>query len=198
LGKPLGELLKQAGIIPDFRYSADVPGTTLMSNHRRADGADIYFVANRGTNFCNATCTFRVSGKVPELWHPDTGKIEGQAIYQESNDGGTAMPLHLDPFGSVFVVFRPPAAPSQQVTAVKRDGMDLTAANVVQLRRESDGKLAAAAREPGSYALKEGKPDPAGRLTFTTYMPFKKGSPLLESGLLGPVMLRTETWMELK
>jgi len=360
-GKPLGELLKQAGIIPDFRYSADVPGTTLMFNHRQAEGSDIYFVANRGTNFCNATCTFRVSGKVPELWHPDTGRIESQSIYQASKDGGTDVPLRLDPFGSVFVVFCPPAgAPAQQVTAVKRDGMDLTAANVVQLRRESGGKLAAAAREPGSYALamadgstrtfsvaklpepqllagpweltfppnwgapervvlpelaswtghsdagvryfsgtasyhkrvtvpesatgagqrtildlgrvknlaqvfvngrdcgvlwkepfsvditdalragdndleiritnlwpnrmigdeqlpadplrdkewrrwkawpqwlKEGKPDPTGRLTFTTYMPFKKDSPLLESGLLGPVMLRTETWMELK
>jgi len=29
-------------------------------------------------------------------------------------------------------------------------------------------------------------------------MPFTKDSPLLESGLLGPVMLRTETRIELK
>lgn len=37
--------------------------------------------------------------------------------------------------------------------------------------------------------LLEGKPSPAGRHTFATYRVWKKGSPLQESGLLGPVRL---------
>ena len=37
--------------------------------------------------------------------------------------------------------------------------------------------------------LKEGKPSPTGRITFTTWRHFTKDSPLLPSGLLGPVML---------
>ena len=38
--------------------------------------------------------------------------------------------------------------------------------------------------------LLEGKPSPTGRLTFTTWKHWTKDSPLLESGLLGPVTLR--------
>ncbi|WP_041615994.1 glycosyl hydrolase [Spirosoma linguale] len=38
---------------------------------------------------------------------------------------------------------------------------------------------------------KEGKPKPAdGRVTFTTWKHYKKDSPLLDSGLIGPVMLK--------
>src|SRR5262249_34436287 len=39
--------------------------------------------------------------------------------------------------------------------------------------------------------LVEGKPSPTGRFTFTTWHHLDKSSPLLESGLLGPVMLRS-------
>jgi hypothetical protein len=38
---------------------------------------------------------------------------------------------------------------------------------------------------------KEGRPQPAGgRVVFTTWKHYSKGSPLLESGLIGPVLLR--------
>ena len=36
----------------------------------------------------------------------------------------------------------------------------------------------------------EGKPSPSGRIAFTTWKAWEKDSPLLESGLLGPVVLR--------
>ena len=39
--------------------------------------------------------------------------------------------------------------------------------------------------------LLEGKPSPSGRLTFTSWRLWKKDEPLLESGLLGPVVLRS-------
>ncbi len=40
--------------------------------------------------------------------------------------------------------------------------------------------------------LLEGKPQPGARVTFTTYNPHKADTPLLPSGLLGPVELRTQ------
>ena len=39
--------------------------------------------------------------------------------------------------------------------------------------------------------LQDGKPSPTGRFTFTSWRLWKKDDPLLESGLLGPVILRS-------
>jgi hypothetical protein len=39
--------------------------------------------------------------------------------------------------------------------------------------------------------LLDGKPSPTGRFTFATWHFYNKDSPLLESGLIGPVTLRT-------
>jgi hypothetical protein len=39
--------------------------------------------------------------------------------------------------------------------------------------------------------LLEGRPSPTGRYTFSTWRLWTKDSPLLESGLLGPVRLAT-------
>ncbi len=50
-------------------------------------------------------CTFRVKGKTPELWNPETGEMHDCPVYR-SVDGGTEVPVSLQPQGSVFVVFR--------------------------------------------------------------------------------------------
>lgn len=42
---------------------------------------------------------------------------------------------------------------------------------------------------------REGKPSPNGRLTFTTWHHWTKDSKLIESGLIGPVSLRTAEWV---
>jgi len=49
-----------------------------------------------------------VTGKEAELWHADTGTRE-PASFRIAN-GRTTVPLHLEPWGAVFVVFRKPAA----------------------------------------------------------------------------------------
>jgi hypothetical protein len=46
--------------------------------------------------------------------------------------------------------------------------------------------------------LLDGKPSPTGRLAFATWKHWTKDSPLLESGLLGPVVLRTFSQVEAK
>src|SRR5208283_4154170 len=48
--------------------------------------------------------SFRVTGKAPELWHPDTDRVE--PVSYKIADGRTTVPLHLEPWGTVFVVFR--------------------------------------------------------------------------------------------
>jgi hypothetical protein len=52
-----------------------------------------------------ATPRFRVSGKTPELWWPDSGYMQPAALFR-SHDGLTQLSFALEPSGSVFVVFR--------------------------------------------------------------------------------------------
>jgi hypothetical protein len=68
-------------------------------------------------------CTFRIKGKTPEFWRPDTGGMEDVPVYIE--DGGRiTIPVRFEPSGSVFVVFRKPVSGnhvlSVSYTAVKK------------------------------------------------------------------------------
>ncbi|MCK7505832.1 MAG: hypothetical protein MZV70_18325 [Desulfobacterales bacterium] len=65
-------------------------------------------------------------------------------------------------------------------------------------RRQAAGRCERAhggCARPASWA---GKTLKAGRYTFSTHDPYNAQSPLLSSGLLGPVTLRTGPWTELK
>ncbi len=103
-GRTVQEILDLEKVAPDFEYNRPHIDTELVWIHRQADGSDIYFVANQKARSEDVETRFRVTGKEAELWHPDTGLIE-PAEYKMEN-GRTLVPLHLDPDGSVFVVFR--------------------------------------------------------------------------------------------
>ncbi|MDR1102586.1 MAG: DUF3395 domain-containing protein [Tannerella sp.] len=110
-----------AGIKPDF--TADEPDKVNYI-HREISGMDVYFVACSDRAGIDVECTFRISGRAPEFWHPDTGEREDAPVYEEK-DGLTTVPIHFGPSGSVFVVFRRPAAGDHAVavkyTAAVRD-----------------------------------------------------------------------------
>ena len=86
--------------------------------HRIAGDADVYFVSNQKNRPETLTCTFRVTGKAPELWHADTGEMEPAPVWSE-RDGRTTIPIDFDPFGSVFVVFRPSSKGANHLVAMK-------------------------------------------------------------------------------
>ncbi|MGB6744940.1 MAG: glycosylhydrolase-like jelly roll fold domain-containing protein, partial [Terracidiphilus sp.] len=86
----------------------------LMFVHRKLTDGDIYFVDNRSGRAESVDAAFHVEGKAPELWDAATG-VALPASYQIAG-GHTTVPLHLDPYGTVFVVFRKQAtAPSVQL-----------------------------------------------------------------------------------
>ena len=111
------EVLLADGVKPDFDYAArELPGLAVGRSpalldyiHRSTGEAEIYFVANRSNAWEEANCTFRVSGKAPELWDPVSGTIRPAAVWSQT-DGRTTLPLQFAPYGSLFVVFRKPAA----------------------------------------------------------------------------------------
>jgi hypothetical protein len=117
-GQSLEQVLSSLGIAPDFHAAG--AGSPLIYIHRTLADADVYFVANHSAGELHEDCTFRISGKVPELWHPDSGVMETAAAYQVSG-GRTTVPLDFDPSGSVFVVFRQAdAAGDHAVSAPRR------------------------------------------------------------------------------
>lgn len=118
-GAPLATALPA---IPDFSASQ----AAVKFIHRQVGDTEIYFVSNQRKIARTVECTFRVSGKNPELWQPDTGQSQRTALYWSSN-GATTIPIHFDPVGSMFVIFRKGAALDQAV-AIARDGQPLAVA----------------------------------------------------------------------
>jgi hypothetical protein len=124
-GRRLDEVLTTLGSKPDFESSAK-----LRFTHRHSADADIYFVANPKAEAVTTTAAFRIGGKAPEFWWPDSGRIERPAVYDDAN-GMVRLPLSLGPQGSVFVVFRDPAAPqSERIVSVMRDGVKILGTTV--------------------------------------------------------------------
>src|SRR4029077_10575197 len=102
--KGLGDVLTAGGVARDFDYTKPEADTNLLFVHRKLADGDLYFVDNRDDRDETLDASFRVTGKEAELWHADTGTME-PASFQVA-DGRTTVPLHLEPWGTVFVVFR--------------------------------------------------------------------------------------------
>ncbi len=125
-GMPIEQVLAECGLAPDFEATADGTAPHLRWIHRTAGDTDYYFVSNQKPLGEVVECTFRVSGRVPELWHPDTGRCERAPLYR-ANGGRTTVTLPLGPMGSVFVVFRAPASGGATFTDIERDGVSALA-----------------------------------------------------------------------
>jgi hypothetical protein len=100
--------LKTMNLAPDFDHSKPEADARIAFVHRKLADGDIYFLDNRNDRDETVDASFRVTGKQPELWYAETGKSEA-ASYTIAN-GRTTVPLHLEPWGTVFVVFRHAAA----------------------------------------------------------------------------------------
>jgi hypothetical protein len=118
-GEPLRSVLDKLSAPPDFEFTARSSDAPINYIHRRAGDAEVYFVANRRRRAEDLVCSFRVSGKQPELWNPETGETTPIGV-SEVVDGRTRIPLRLGPAGSAFVVFRGTAQPTAR--AVLKDG----------------------------------------------------------------------------
>jgi hypothetical protein len=116
-GENAASVLNALYVTPDFDYTRPEGDTRIAFVHRRLADGDIFFLDNRNDRDETVDASFRVAGREPELWYAETGKST-PASYTIAN-GRTTVPLHLDPWGTVFVVFRKPAtAPTQTLSKV--------------------------------------------------------------------------------
>jgi (4-O-methyl)-D-glucuronate---lignin esterase len=114
-GMTADKVLAKLDVAKDFDYAGSDAAAKLMFVHRRLDGGDIYFVDNREDRAVSVDAAFRVTGKAPELWNAAAGTAQS-ASYRIAN-GQTTVPLRLDPYGTVFVLFLKPAAAQSRTVA---------------------------------------------------------------------------------
>jgi len=98
--------------------------------HRSKGNADWYFVASPEETASRHEVSFRVAGRKPELWNPETGETKPVEQYAVK-DGVTTLRLTFGPCGSWFVVFRagetgtPPASLPVEAAPSDKSLMDL-------------------------------------------------------------------------
>jgi alpha-L-rhamnosidase len=81
----------------------------ILYRHRQitpsgGQGAEIYWLNNRSDQENSAEVSFRVAGKVPELWNAVTGKTE--KISYQIKDGRTIIPVKFNAWDAFFIVFK--------------------------------------------------------------------------------------------
>jgi len=103
-GQNLTDVFNALNLKPDFDYSKQADNSVVEFAHRKLTNGDIYFVDNRSDRETTIDATFRLAGKEPELWRAETGNAEPVSF--KIAEGRTTVPLHLEPWGTVFVVFR--------------------------------------------------------------------------------------------
>jgi hypothetical protein len=174
-GNDVNEVLAEMKVMPDLIFKGTHPDASLDYIHRTANDLDIYFISNRFSRmdhndfeyhyfatppdrYEQVECSFRIAGKVPEYWNPVTGDTEEIFTYREEN-GRTVIPLHFEPEGSKFIVFRK-ASPRLHITEIIRDnqpifpGLSLAAKEFSFISfRMIGGKLNVEMIEPGNYTL---------------------------------------------
>lgn len=118
------DVLRRLGVEPDVVVEAEGENRgkfPINYIHRTTPEAEIYFVSSSSEKPSSGLLSFRVTGKQPEFWHPDTGRTEPCPVYEVKN-GRTLVPLLFDPCGSVFVVFRNKPASAASIRRVSFDG----------------------------------------------------------------------------
>lgn len=105
---------------PDLKVPSGIAWT-----HRTAPGFDLYFISNQDSSERIIDASFRISGRIPELWDPVNGEQHTADNWYIAN-GRIKLPLQLPANGSVFVIFRKPT------TAKEANGNNWQTFTIVQ------------------------------------------------------------------
>jgi alpha-L-rhamnosidase len=103
-GQSLAEVFNALNVSPDFDYTKPESDTRILFVHRRlADGA-LYFLDNRNERDETVDASFRVTGKADGTLARRDRQIRAGIVQDRGRPHHGA--LHLEPWGTVFVVFR--------------------------------------------------------------------------------------------
>ena len=90
---------------------AKIPADCILQDsteyaHHTIDGKSFYFVSNQTYKARKIKCDFRITGKQPEIWKPETGEMYPAPNWKITSTGRTEVDLDMSEAESVFVVFR--------------------------------------------------------------------------------------------
>ena len=105
---PSKKILELLNVKPDFEYM-DPEAGVLDYIHQQHGDIDVYFVRNVTDKWISRNCSFRITGKSPEVWDPVTASVSPVTIYEELEQQ-TSIPVTLAPYQSYFFVFQKKAS----------------------------------------------------------------------------------------
>lgn len=114
------EYLTSNSIPADFSIEGNDSKTDFDYIHYKNGTAHFYFVSNQTDQPQHITARFRIAGQQPELWDALSGKIRRAEAFSQCNSL-TSVPLTLEPYGSIFVVFNEAITPETQGTKSSND-----------------------------------------------------------------------------
>lgn len=140
----LGGLAREAGM-----SAAELaPAAPAVRVLRTGRGDDVAYLLNNESDAPVATAATLPTDGVPEIWDLRTGSTDVATTYDEAGAGETTVPLELDPYETIAVVFRDEAKPAPHLLA---DALDVEAQS---LTVEPSSLLATVAvAEPGTRGL---------------------------------------------
>lgn len=105
-GLTMSQAMKLIGCTPDCGMAEEDP---VLYCHRTVNGMEIYFISNQSDKPIRTAPEFRVKGMQPEAWSAIDGSMRTLPAFAPTPDG-VRVPLKLDGYESLFIVFRRQAA----------------------------------------------------------------------------------------
>ncbi|WP_372772747.1 glycosyl hydrolase [Mangrovibacterium sp.] len=146
----LNAMLKMENVYPGFAWENVMQAEKISADFKikgREDGPfvhrslgeeqDLYFFFNPDSVAQRFECTFRVDGKIPELWNPMNGEVIKTAQFTNT-DGRTTVWIDLESKESVFVVFRVSSDGVPAVSAEQLNDANYSLNDDNQLQQEKE------------------------------------------------------------
>ena len=115
--KSVTNVLQLLDVKKDVSVEENIPKESIVWTHRKTANTDIYFVSNQLNEYRNLQITFRIRGKVPQLWNSEDGSISDAVIWDEK-DGLTTVTLPFKSLQSWFVIFTNSPQRTNRIIAV--------------------------------------------------------------------------------
>jgi hypothetical protein len=118
-GKSFETIFKEDAFAPDFTENSK--GADIRYIHRNTREGDFYFVSLQKEQAEELVLSFRVTGKIPEIWDPATGAMSEVLMYHDDGKS-TSVAMRMENNDAKFIVFRKSSKGTVAVTELRQDG----------------------------------------------------------------------------